>query len=150
MADPSRKISAQALRAMLLDGGELALLDVREASESLVARQRSGILASLGLAVLLLVGVVALALRSRARVLRVLAPMAITTLVVIAALSALGYSLTLFHLISLMLVAGLGLDYALFFEHAAGDREEQPERCGPAPHRPGRSGAKTPGSTWTP
>ena len=103
----------------------VTLLDVREASESLVARQRSGILRSLGFAAVLLVGVVALALRSRTRVLRVLAPMVITTLVVAAALSAFGFSLTLFHLISLILVAGLGLDYALFFEHAARDRGEQ-------------------------
>jgi predicted exporter len=109
----------------LAASASVTLLDVREASESLVARQRSGILKSLGFAVVLLVGVVALALRSRARVLRVLAPMAITTLVVMAALSALGFSLTLFHLISLILVAGLGLDYALFFEHAARDRREQ-------------------------
>ncbi len=113
-----------ALRA-LAASSTVTLLDVREASESLVARQRSGVLGSLGFAVVLLVGVVALALRSYARVLRVLAPMAITTLVVMAALSALGFSLTLFHLISLMLVAGLGLDYALFFEHAAHDREQQ-------------------------
>ncbi len=109
----------------LAASANVTLLDVREASESLVARQRSGILKSLGFAVVLLVGVVALALRSRARVLRVLAPMAITTLVVTAALSAFGFSLTLFHLISLILVAGLGLDYALFFEHAARDRGEQ-------------------------
>jgi predicted exporter len=51
--------------------------------------------------------------------------MAVTTLIVVAALQALGISLTLFHLISLILVAGLGLDYALFFEHAADDPAEQ-------------------------
>jgi predicted exporter len=66
-----------------------------------------------------------LALRSRSRVLRVIAPMAITTLVVLAALRGAGVSLTLFHLISLILVAGLGLDYALFFERAAADPAEQ-------------------------
>jgi predicted exporter len=114
----------EALHA-LAASSSVMLLDVRQAAESLVARQRSRILRSLGFAAALLIGVVALALRSRARVLRVLAPMAVTTLVVVAALSALGFSLTLFHLISLMLVAGLGLDYALFFEHAAHDREEQ-------------------------
>lgn len=116
--------NVEALRALAVSAG-VTLLDVREASESLVARQRSGILKSLAFAVVLLIGVVALALRSRVRVLRVLAPMAITTLVVMAALSAFGFSLTLFHLISLMLVAGLGLDYALFFEHASRDRGEQ-------------------------
>jgi predicted exporter len=73
----------------------------------------------------LLVAVVSLALRSRARTLRVLAPMALTTLIVVAALRAGGVSLNLFHLISLVLVAGLGLDYALFFEHAADEPSEQ-------------------------
>ena len=33
--------------------------------------------------------------------------------------------MTLFHLIALILAAGLGLDYALFFEHAAEDPHEQ-------------------------
>ena len=36
-----------------------------------------------------------------------------------------GVSLNLFHLIALILAAGLGLDYALFFEHASADRAEQ-------------------------
>jgi len=58
-------------------------------------------------------------------VLRVLAPMVLTSLVIIAVLRACGVSLSLFHLISLVLAAGLGLDYALFFEHAADDPAEQ-------------------------
>jgi predicted exporter len=33
--------------------------------------------------------------------------------------------LTLFHLVALILAAGLGLDYALFFEHAGDDRDDQ-------------------------
>jgi predicted exporter len=50
--------------------------------------------------------------------------MALTTLVILALLRACDVSLTLFHLISLVLAAGLGLDYALFFEHAEDDRAE--------------------------
>ena len=42
-----------------------------------------------------------------------------------ATLQVNGISLSLFHLIALMLGAGLGLDYALFFEHAADDPHEQ-------------------------
>jgi predicted exporter len=64
-------------------------------------------------------------LRRPSRVARVLAPMALTTLLVVAVLQTAGISLNLFHLISLILCAGLGLDYALFFEHAAGDAAEQ-------------------------
>jgi predicted exporter len=51
--------------------------------------------------------------------------MALTTLLIIGVLQASGVSMTLFHLIALILAAGLGLDYALFFEHAAHDRAEQ-------------------------
>ena len=46
-------------------------------------------------------------------------------MVVMASLQLNGISLSLFHLIALMLGAGLGLDYALFFEHAADDPHEQ-------------------------
>jgi predicted exporter/predicted hotdog family 3-hydroxylacyl-ACP dehydratase len=105
--------------------GDATLLDLKDASESLVAVQRERILWSLAAGGVLLVVVVAIALRDRRRVVRVLAPMALTTLVALAALQAAGVSLTLFHLIALILAAGLGLDYALFFEHAADDEAEQ-------------------------
>jgi predicted exporter len=116
----------RALRGFIAGAGsDLTLLDLKDASETLVANQRSYILWSLAIAALLLVGVVAYALRSPRRMLRVLAPMALTTLIAIATLRGLGVSMTLFHLIALMLAAGLGLDYALFFERAADDPREQ-------------------------
>jgi predicted exporter len=113
-----------ALRALAASAGA-TFLDLKTASESLVDQERDRILWSLGLAAALLVAVVFVALRSGERVGRVLAPMAVTTLLVVAMLRAAGISLNLFHLISLVLVAGLGLDYALFFEHAADDQAEQ-------------------------
>jgi predicted exporter len=114
-----------ALAALAPPGAPVTLLDVRSASESLVAGQRSHLLASLAVGGLLLIAIVAAALRDRRRVLRVLAPLALTTLLVVALLQLAGVSLNLFHLISLILAAGLGLDYALFFEHAADDEAEQ-------------------------
>jgi predicted exporter/predicted hotdog family 3-hydroxylacyl-ACP dehydratase len=113
----------QALTACCEGGARL--LDIKEASESLIAAQRTRILWTLCVAALLLVGVVSFALRRRSRILRVLAPMALTTVLVLAVLRATGVSLNLFHLIALVLAAGLGLDYALFFERAALDRAEQ-------------------------
>jgi len=106
-------------------GSDVRLLDTKGESEALVAAQRTRMLWTLLVASLLLVGVIAIALRSRSRVLRVLAPMALTTVIVLAVLRASGVSLNLFHLIALILAAGLGLDYALFFEHASADRAEQ-------------------------
>lgn len=101
------------------------LLDLKQASESLVAEYRGRVLFALGLAGVLLAAAVWIALRSPRRVLRVLAPMALTTLLILAVLRGLGVELNLFHLVSLILAAGLGLDYALFFDHAGDDRGEQ-------------------------
>ncbi len=114
----------QALAAAVAPLGA-QLLDLKQASESLVAQWRVRLLAALAVAALLLAGTVWLALRERARVLRVLAPMALATLLILAVLRALGVELNLFHLVSLILAAGLGLDYALFFDHAGDDRGEQ-------------------------
>ncbi len=104
---------------------DAVLLDLKAASLSLVAQQRTRILWSLLISAVLLTGVIAFSLRSAARVRRVLTPMLLTTTITIALLQAAGVSLSLFHLIALMLAAGLGLDYALFFEHAADDPYEQ-------------------------
>ncbi len=109
--------------AARLHGAEL--LDLKHASESLVADYRGRVLLALALAVLLLAATVWLALRSPRRVLKVLLPMALTTLVVVALLRGMGVELNLFHLIGLILAAGLGLDYALFFEHAGDSHADQ-------------------------
>jgi predicted exporter len=101
------------------------LLDLKQASESLVAQYRQRVLWALALAAVLLAGTVWVALRRGRRVVRVLAPMALTTLLLLAILRGLGIELNLFHLVALILAAGLGLDYALFFEHAGDDRAEQ-------------------------
>ena len=101
------------------------LLDLKEASESLVAAYRGRVLAALGVAVILLVITVWVSLRQPRRVIRVLLPMALTTLLILAILRGLGVELNLFHLVALILAAGLGLDYALFFDHAGDDRDDQ-------------------------
>ncbi|HVF35833.1 MAG TPA: hypothetical protein VND91_10975, partial [Candidatus Saccharimonadia bacterium] len=98
-----------------------SFLDLKGASETLVARYRQRILASLVIAGIILAGVVLLSLRSPARALRVLLPMLLTTFAVVAVLRLAGIPMSLFHLIALVLGAGLGLDYALFFEHAGED-----------------------------
>ena len=101
------------------------LLDLKQASESLVAAYRGRVLWALALAALLLGVTVRVALGDTRRALRVLGPMALTTLLVLAVLRAAGVELTLFHLVALILAAGLGLDYALFFDHAGDDRDDQ-------------------------
>lgn len=101
------------------------LLDMKEASESLVAAYRGRVLAALGVASVLLALTVWVSLRQPRRVARVLLPMALTTLLILAVLRGTGVELNLFHLVALILAAGLGLDYALFFDHAGDDRADQ-------------------------
>ena len=101
------------------------LLDMKQASESLVAAYRGRVLAALGVAAVLLTLTVWIALRQPRRVWRVLLPMALTTLIILAVLRGTGVELNLFHLVALILAAGLGLDYALFFDHAGADRADQ-------------------------
>ncbi len=67
-----------------------------------------------------------LGLRSARRVLRVMTPVALAILLTAAILSLSGVAFSLFHLLAMLLVAGVGLDYALFFERymtGVGDRQ---------------------------
>ena len=75
-----------------------------------------------GLAVLL---VLAVGLRDPVRVLRVLGAVGAALLVTVAGLTAAGVRLSLIHLVALQLVAGVGLDYALFFARRPLDAEER-------------------------
>ncbi len=67
-----------------------------------------------GCAVIVLL--LALALRSFARVLRVIAPLVLAVLGVTALLIGLGQPLTILHLIGLLLIVAVGSNYALFFD----------------------------------
>ena len=104
--------------------GSLQLLDLKQAAEDLVAHQRLRILESVAAAAVLLLLVVAAACRSFTRMARVVTPMALSTLLTLAVLHGSGVELNLFHLIALVLAAGLGLDYGLFLERATPDAAE--------------------------
>jgi predicted exporter len=105
-------------------GGVVHLLDLKASTESLIIAYRHRILLALAVAALLLCVAVTLALRSVRRALHVLGPMALATLLVLVVLRGAGIPLSLFHLVSLTLAAGLGLHYALFFERRTGDARE--------------------------
>jgi predicted exporter len=105
--------------------GAVHLLDLKDSSESLLIAYRQRILIALGIAALLLCITVTIALRGPRRALHVLAPMTLATLMVLVVLRAAGIPLSLFHLVSLTLAAGLGLHYALFFERRTDDPAEE-------------------------
>jgi len=106
-------------------GGSVRLLDLKAASESLVAAYRTRILQALLIASVLLVLTITFALRSLRRAWHVLAPMTLATFLVLAVERLAGIEISLFHLVALILAGGLGLHYALFFERDTGDPAEQ-------------------------
>jgi predicted exporter len=64
-------------------------------------------------------------LRSVALVLRAAAPVAAAVIMTTATLLAVGERLTIFHLVAMLLVVGVGLNYALFFNRERRDEAER-------------------------
>ena len=111
--------------ALHATGVDVRLLDLKDASESLVAAYRTRILYAVLAAGALLFVTITVALRSVRRAWHVLAPMTLATFLVLGVERMAGIPISLFHLVALILAAGLGLHYALFFERDTGDAAEQ-------------------------
>jgi len=97
----------------------VSLLDLKGASESLAAAYRDRVVAALAVALVLLAAAVAISLRRLRRIVAVMSPVLLALAMTVATLHLFGVAFNLFHLIALILGAGLGLDYALFFEHGS-------------------------------
>lgn len=67
-------------------------------------------------------------LRSLRRTWSVLAPLGAALLVTLAALTALHTELTLFHLVGMLLVVGVGSNYTLFFDYENSETEDAAQR----------------------
>ena len=109
-----------------LDRPGVRFVDLRTRTTAMLTRFRHEALTRVGWGLLAIAAVLLLQLRAPGRVVRVLLPVAGALAVDLAVLYVLGTALTLFHLITLVLVAGLGIDYALFFSR----RESVGERTG--------------------
>lgn len=91
------------------------LLDVRLTSNAIVYRFLQETRAKLLLGGLLMMVILAVALRNRRRLIAVVLPVVLTIAMDLAILSWIEPRLNLFHLIALLLLAGLAIDYSLFF-----------------------------------
>jgi predicted exporter len=65
--------------------------------------------------------VLAVALRSVTRLLRALLPLVASVLLVVAGLALIGEKMTLLHLVGLLLTVAVGTNYTLFFDRSTGD-----------------------------
>jgi len=117
---------AAAVRAAVAGLRDPAVLfvDVKGETEGMIAATTRGALLWCGVGALAVLSLLAAGLGGfRAALLRA-APIAGAVLVVLAVLAALGERLTPFHLAALLLMAGVGLDYALFLGRAEHDAAE--------------------------
>lgn len=101
------------------------LVDLKQVSSNMVDGFRREALAQAawgaGLIMLLLV----VGLRSLPRAMHVGLPAGAALVLTVAVLAASGEKLSVFHLVALLLVLGIGLNYALFFERVAVDKHER-------------------------
>jgi len=104
---------------------EVRYLDLKEESNRMVSVYRDETLRLLGWGVLSIGLVLLVGLRAPVTVLRVMLPIGSAIVVVAAVLHAIGERFSLFHLASFLLVVGLGLDYALFFNRRHGTLAER-------------------------
>lgn len=104
---------------------DVTLLDIRVEAAALLGSYRERALALWGLGLGLIVAALFVHLRSAARVLHVIAPIAAAVAATLAVLLGAGVKLTLFHLVATLLVVGAGSNYALFFEREPPDEAER-------------------------
>lgn len=89
--------------------------DLKSKSNQMVNSYRAENLKLSGMGLLLILVLLSLGLKSVPMALRVITPPIFAVIVTIASLALLGEKISLFHLVSLLLVIGIGLNYALFF-----------------------------------
>ena len=126
VSDPARL--AQAIAA--LPESRVTLLDLKQETTRLLDDYRHEAMRYALLGAALIALLLAAMLRSPLRVVRVLAPLAAAVSVTCALLNALGERLSLFHLVALLLVVGVGSNYALFFERPEADATAQARTAG--------------------
>ena len=113
----------QALRSHLsrYQNQELLYLDLKRATRSLMVDFREHASTRVLWGILAIVLVLWLGLRSARRTLRVLVPGFVAVIIDVAVLRSTGELLSLFHLVSLLLVVGISIDYGLFFSRGDAD-----------------------------
>ncbi|MEO8485924.1 MAG: hypothetical protein ABI585_06240 [Betaproteobacteria bacterium] len=117
IADPG------ALRRTLTSGRDhVEIVDLRGEVGALLGAFRERAMIATGLGVTMIFAILAIGLRSPSRAARVVAPAILAALWTLAAIAGTGHALTIFHLIAVLLVIGVGVNYMLFLFPAAGER----------------------------
>jgi predicted exporter len=102
----------------------IRLVDIKSETQNLYAGYLSVAVKMAGLGALGIVALLAIALRSAARLFRVLFPLTLAVAFVTAGHVITGNTMNLFHLVGLLLIVGVGSNYALFFDRRARGLED--------------------------
>lgn len=122
---PLRGVQAPELLGSAAERAGHQLLDLKLESNRLVGSYREESLRLIALGLLCIAALLAWALRSAARALRVLVPVLAAVVLDVALLLLSGNRLSLFNLVALLLVVGMGLNYALFLERPQRDAADR-------------------------
>ena len=101
------------------------IVDLKQVSSDMVDGFRREALSQTGWGAALILLLLIAGLRSAKRALRVALPAGAALILTATVLVASGEYLSVFHLVALLLVLGIGLNYALFFERVAEDADER-------------------------
>jgi predicted exporter len=99
---------------------QVVLLDTKTETDAIYATYRREAVSLSLLGAIAIVVLLAAAMRSPKRALKVCIPLAAAVLVTTGALLALGQTLTMFHLVGMLLVVAVGSNYSLFFDGSSG------------------------------
>lgn len=122
---PFRGVASPARLRAALDDPDILFIDIRAELDGILAGFSARLSWLLGGSLLAILLALWTGLRRPARVLRVLGAIAAAQIVTLALLTLAGVRLSPIHLASLLLVGGVGLDYALFMAREQLDIEER-------------------------
>lgn len=123
-ADLSPSAIAEIRAAVARSSVRAELLDLKGEADRLYSGYLSDALRLALGGLIAIVVLLLVSLRSLRRMMRVVAPLALSVLVVAAGLVALGHALTILHLVGMLLIVAVGSNYALFFDRAATHPQE--------------------------
>lgn len=109
------------LREMIAAAGVegVRLLDIKHSAQELMDGYREETLRWIAVGAALAFAMLVITLRSVRGVVAVAVPVFLSVLITLAAVAQVSGSLSIFHLLGLLMVAGLGIDYAVFLRRAS-------------------------------
>jgi predicted exporter len=102
----------------------LLYIDIKSEMNRLVSAYLAETVRTLGWGALAILACLVIGLRRPVAVLRTLMPIVLAGVTTVVLLPLIGQPLSVFHLVALMLMVGVGLDYSLFFNRSIGDAGE--------------------------